>query len=93
MFNTSSKRPLSTGMVATLMEIHEREILGQDLCGQETKNIAGLFKRGFINMKNCVSKLANLIWVFMLQKQAKNTCKNSVNKLIYRLHYKTSFFI
>jgi hypothetical protein len=56
MDNTISNRPLSPGMLDTLMEIHEREILGQDLCGQETRHIAGLYRRGMIDMKLCTYK-------------------------------------
>lgn len=56
MDNTISNRPLSPGMFDTLMEIHEREILGQDLCGQETRHIAGLYRRGMIDMKLCTNK-------------------------------------
>lgn len=43
-------------MVETLMEIHEREIMNQELCDQQTKHIKGLFERKLINTKNCVTK-------------------------------------
>lgn len=49
-------RPLTEGMVEALMEIHEREIMGRDLCGQEVKHIAGLYKRGMIDTKPCTSE-------------------------------------
>ena len=49
-------RPLSSSMLQTLMEIHEREILGQDLCDQTTKNVRGLYSRRLIDTCNCKSK-------------------------------------
>lgn len=77
MFNTSSKRPLSIGMSETLMEIHEREIMKQDLCGQETRNIAGLFKRGFINMKHCISNLGKPYMGFYVTEAGKEYLQRS----------------
>lgn len=56
MTNIILNRPLSRGMNETLMEMHEREIMGQELCGQETRHIAGLFKRGMIDIKHCTTK-------------------------------------
>ena len=47
-------RPLSRGMIESLMEIHEREMLGQDLCDHGVGHIAGLYKRGMIGMRHCI---------------------------------------
>jgi hypothetical protein len=80
MYNTSSKRPLSTGMTETLMEIHEREIMGQDLCGQEARNIAGLFKRGLINMKHCISRLGKPYMGFYVTESGKQYLQKSIKK-------------
>ena len=49
-------RPLSNSMLETLMEIHEREVMGQDLCDQQTKHIKGLFERKLINTRNSYTK-------------------------------------
>jgi hypothetical protein len=43
-------------MVETLMEIHERELMGQALCDQQTRHVKGLFERKLINTKPCVNK-------------------------------------
>lgn len=64
-------RSLSPGMLDTLMEIHEREILGQDLCGQETRNIAGLFRRGLIDMKLCPTKGGKPFMGFFITEAGK----------------------
>lgn len=56
MVSSLSNRPLSPGMLDTLMEIHERELLGHDLCGQEARHIAGLYRRRLIDMKLCTTK-------------------------------------
>ena len=56
MKTTNLYRSLTPYMVNTLTEIYRREILQQDLCGQETRYIAGLYRRGLIDMRVCNSK-------------------------------------
>ena len=65
-------RPLTRGMIESMMEIHEREILGMDLCGQEIKHIAGLYKRGMIDMKQCISKDGKSYMGFFITETGKN---------------------
>jgi putative methionine-R-sulfoxide reductase with GAF domain len=51
-----SIRPLTPFMVETLMEIHERELMGQELCDQQTRHIKGLFERKLISTRLCTTK-------------------------------------
>ena len=44
-------RRLTPGMIDSLMEIHERELLGQEMSCTEVKHIKGLYLRGLIRMK------------------------------------------
>ena len=53
---TFAIRPLSSSMLETLMEIHEREAMGLELCDQQTKHIKGLFERKLIDTRNCFTK-------------------------------------
>jgi len=68
-------------MMETLMEIHEREIMGQDLCGQETRNIAGLFKRGLINMKQCLSRIGKPYMGFYVTEAGKEYLQKNIRKV------------
>jgi hypothetical protein len=43
-------------MLETLMEIHERELLGQDLCDQRTRHVKGLVERKLIATRLCSTK-------------------------------------
>lgn len=79
MNNTNVSRALTPFMVNTLMEIHEREILGQDLCGQETKYIAGLYRRGLIALKLCTNKSGKPYMGFCVTDAGREFLDRNIN--------------
>ena len=63
--------PLTNKMLETLMDMHEREILGQEPFGQEAKYIAGLYRRGMVNVKPCTTPKGKHYMGFFLTDTGK----------------------
>lgn len=74
-------RPLSKGMIETLMDCHEREILGQPLCDQQTKHIKGLWERKLIDMKKCFNEQGKPYMGFCVTASGKQYLEKICNKL------------
>jgi hypothetical protein len=55
----------------TLMEIHEREVMGQELCDQQTRHIKGLFERKLINTRSCITKAGKPYMGFYVTEAGK----------------------
>lgn len=66
---------LTAKMIETLMEIHEREILGQEPFGQEAKYIAGLYRRGLVNVKPYITGKGKYYMGFFLTDDGKEYLK------------------
>jgi hypothetical protein len=58
-------------MIETLMEIHERQSMGVDPFGQEVKYIAGLFRRGLVDVKPWTTEKGKYYMGFFLTDAGK----------------------
>ena len=63
------------------MEMHEKEMLGQDPFGQEAKYIAGLYRRGLVNVKPWVTEKGKYYMGFFLTDAGKEYLEKSQNRV------------
>ena len=74
-------RAVTPFMLETLMEIHEREIMGQELCDQGTRHVKGLVERKLIDTKLCSTKTGKSYLGFYVTDAGKEYLAKQLSKL------------